>query len=166
MERGTEVNTDSQGDRPARLPPPWFIRAAWAIHRAMYRLTGGRTGLWPATPERWGTFRLHTVGRRSAKERIAILGYHEDGPNLVTLAMNGWMEAEPAWWLNLQAQPDAVLELKGESRLVRARAAQGEERARLWALFRGADDYARRRPTETAVVVLEPRPHVTFPNHD
>jgi len=67
------------------------------------------------------------------------------------------MEAEPAWWLNLQAQPDATLELKGASRAVRARAATGDERARLWALFPGADEYAWRRPTETAVVILEPR---------
>ena len=101
--------------------------------------------------------RLHTVGRRSGKERIAILGYQEDGPNLVTLAMNGWMEAEPAWWLNLQERPDATIELKGESRDVRARRAHDEERARLWALFPEADKYAWRRPGETAVVVLEPR---------
>ena len=49
----------------------------------------------------------------------------EDGPNLVTLAMNGWSSPEPAWWLNLQADPDASVELKAGSRLVRARAATG-----------------------------------------
>jgi deazaflavin-dependent oxidoreductase (nitroreductase family) len=151
------MSPDTTGDRSARLPPNWFIRIAWAIHRAIFRLTGGRRGLWRATPDRWGTLRLHTVGRRSGQERIAILGYHEDGPNLVTLAMNGWMEAEPAWWLNLQAQPEATIELKGGTLAVRARAATGDERARLWALFAEADKYAWRRPTETAVVVLEPR---------
>jgi deazaflavin-dependent oxidoreductase (nitroreductase family) len=148
----------SATERAGRLPPKWFIRLAWAIHRAIYRVTGGRRGLWRATPTRWGTIRLHTVGRRSGAERIAILGYHEDGPNLVTLAMNGWMDPEPAWWLNLQARPEATIELKGETRAVRARAAHGEERTRLWALFPDADKYAWRRPTETAVVVLEPRP--------
>jgi deazaflavin-dependent oxidoreductase (nitroreductase family) len=151
------MDAEPTGDRAARLPPRWFIRAAWAVHRAIFRLTGGRRGLWRATPERWGTLRLHTVGRKSGKERIAILGYQEDGPNLVTLAMNGWMEAEPAWWLNLLAKPDATVELKGASRAVRARSAHGEERARLWALFPEADRYAWRRPGETAVVVLEPR---------
>ena len=151
------MSPDTTGDRSARLPPNWFIRIAWAIHRAIFRLTGGRRGLWRATPDRWGTLRLHTVGRRSGQERIAILGYHEDGPNLVTLAMNGWMEADPAWWLNLQQQPNATVELKGASRAVRARTAHGEERARLWGLFAEADKYAWRRPTETAVVVLEPR---------
>jgi deazaflavin-dependent oxidoreductase (nitroreductase family) len=55
--------------------------------------------------------RLRTVGRRSGQERIAILAYFTDGPNLVTMAMNGWGDPEPAWWLNLQAQPDVVVEL-------------------------------------------------------
>src|SRR5438034_1267489 len=98
-------------------------------------------------------------------KRAAILGYYEDGPNLVTLAMNGWADAEPAWWLNLQAHPDAIVELKNGSRAVRARAAEGEERVRLWAKVRGysgygdnVDAYAALRSSETAVVVLEPRP--------
>jgi F420H(2)-dependent quinone reductase len=143
-----------------RLPPRWFIRVAWAIHRAIHRLSGGRRGLWLVRPGRWGTMRLTTVGRRSGKKRSAILGYYEDGPNLVTMAMNGWGAPEPAWWLNLQAQPDAEVELKSGTRPVRARAAVGEERERLWARFRefgdDPDDYASRRPRRTEVVVLEP----------
>ena len=62
--------------------------------------------------------RLTTVGRRSGKERSVILGYYEDGPNLVTMAMNGWKDAEPAWWLNLQANPEATIELPGGQRRV------------------------------------------------
>ena len=104
--------------------------------------------------------RLTTVGRRSGKERSVILGYYEDGPNLVTLAMNGWAQPEPAWWLNLQANPDATVQLADGSRAVRGRAAEGEERARLWARWQtmgdDVDGYARRRTAETAVVVLEP----------
>ena len=91
-----------------------------------------------------------------------IVGYYEDGPNLVTMAMNGWGEAEPAWWLNLQAHPEAVVELAGGLRReVLGRAATGAEREPLWQrwreLDRNLDDYAARRPRETAVVVLEPR---------
>src|SRR6476619_1736308 len=93
------------------LPPRFVIRAAWAIHRAIYRVTGGRRGLRPPTPTGWGMMRLATTGRRSGTTRHAILGYFEDGPNLVTMAMNGWGEPEPAWWLNLQAQPDTTVEL-------------------------------------------------------
>ncbi len=148
------------GPKGGRLPPAFVIRAAWVIHRAIHRFTGGRRGLWPAKPDKWGTMRLTTVGRRSGKTRRAILGYVEDGPNLVTLAMNGWLAPDPAWWLNLQAQPDAVIELRDGSRPIRARAAEGEERTRLWAMWSalGASDaWAERRPLPTAVVVLEPR---------
>jgi deazaflavin-dependent oxidoreductase (nitroreductase family) len=148
------------------LPPRWVIRSAWIGHRAIHRVTGGRRGLArPTDGGRFGMLRLHTVGRRSGKERVAILGYVEDGRNLVTLAMNGWAAPEPAWWLNLQGHPQAVVDLKGETVPVRARAAVGPERGRLWTLLQehqgyGTDlaAYARRRATETAVVVLEPRP--------
>lgn len=144
------------------LPPRWFVRAAWVIHRAMYRVTGGRKGLWLPKDGKWGAMRLTTVGRQSGRERNAILGYYEDGANLVTLAMNGWAEAEPAWWLNLQAQPDATVELRGGRRAIRGRAARGDEHERLWARWRefgdDLDGYAVRRPAGTAIVVLEPRP--------
>jgi deazaflavin-dependent oxidoreductase (nitroreductase family) len=132
----------TQPKRAPRLPPRWFIRSAWVAHRAIHRFTGGRRGLATPTPGgKFGYLRLKTVGRRSGHERAAILGYYEDGPNLVTLAMNGWADAEPAWWLNLQAHPDAIVELKNGSRKVRARAAEGEERARLWANVRDYSGY-------------------------
>lgn len=149
-------------ERPPRLPPRWFIRLAWQVHRAAFRITGGRRGLWPARAGKWGAMRLTSIGRRSGQERSVILGYIEDGPNLVTLAMNGWGAAEPAWWLNLQAHPEARVQLAGGARDVVARSATGQERARLWERWRAMDEHldhhARRRPAETAVVVLEPRP--------
>ena len=143
------------------VPPRWFVRTAWIVHRAIYRVTFGRIGLWRPKPNRWGTMRLTTVGRRSGRTRVAILGYYEDGPNLVTMAMNGWSDGEPAWWLNLQAHPDATVTLADGVRAVSGRAALGDERARLWARWRemgdDVDGYSKLRSTETAVVVLEPR---------
>ena len=104
--------------------------------------------------------RLTTIGRRTGKERSVILGYFEDGPNLVTMAMNGWSDGEPAWWLNLQAHPEARVGVAGGGYPVRGCAAQGEERSRLWARWqeidKNLDAYAALRSTETAVVVLEP----------
>ena len=149
-------------EKSPSLQPRWFIRSFWVAHRAFYRLTGGRRGLWRPKPDNWGAMRLTTIGRRSGRERSAILGYYEDGPNLVTLAMNGWAKEEPAWWLNLQAHPEASVDLADGRRAVRARAAEGDERARLWARWRDfgddVDAYATRRPSETAVVILEPLP--------
>jgi hypothetical protein len=76
--------------------------------------------------------------------------------------MSGWGAAEPARWLNLQADPRAVVELAGGIRReVHGRPAVGAERERLWQhsreLNKNLDSYAARRPRETAVVVLEPR---------
>jgi deazaflavin-dependent oxidoreductase (nitroreductase family) len=106
--------------------------------------------------------RLRTVGRRSGEERTAILAYFEDGTDLVTMAMNGWADAEPAWWLNLQAHPDVTVDLPGGSRAVHGRAADKDERPRLWARWAGDDKdldaFAARRSRETAVVILSPRP--------
>jgi deazaflavin-dependent oxidoreductase (nitroreductase family) len=89
-----------------------------------------------------------------------MVGYFTDGPDLVTMAMNGWGEAEPAWWLNLQANPEATVVTRDGPEHMRARAALGEERDRLWAKWReidkGLEGYAARRPRETAVVILQP----------
>ena len=148
--------------KPPTLPPRWFIRVAWAVHRGIYRITGGRRGLWLPKPNKWGAMRLTTTGRRTGEKRSVIVGYYEDGPNLVTMAMNGWGEGEPAWWLNLLANPYATVVLANGRRVVTAVAAEGEERARLWAHWREMGDedldaLAKKRSTETAVVVLSPR---------
>ena len=146
----------------ARLPPRWFVVTAWHVHRWIVRASGRRRGLWPPRPGKWGALRLTTKGRRSRKPRSVIIGYYEDGDNIVSMAMNGWSAPEPAWWLNLQASPEAIVELAGGVRReVLGRAAVGDERERLWQRWReldtNLDGYAARRPKETAVVVLEPR---------
>ena len=151
------------GSGKARIPPRWFVVTAWHVHRWIVRITGRRKGLWQPRPGKWGALRLTTTGRRSGEPRSVIIGYYEDGPNLISMAMNGWGPAEPAWWLNLQAHPEADVELGGGARLdVVGRAAEGEERERLWQRWRELDEnldgYAARRPRETAVVVLTPRP--------
>jgi deazaflavin-dependent oxidoreductase (nitroreductase family) len=151
-----------------RLPPRWFIRSAWVVHRALYSVSGGRLGLRSATPDRSGLLRLRTIGRRTGEERGVIVGYVLDGSNLVLVAMNGWADPAPAWWLNLKAHPDAGVDLPGGSREVRARVANEDERPRLWAklagpwavAFGGLDRYAALRSRETPVVILEPRPKV------
>ena len=154
----------------AWLPPRWFVRLAWSTHRGLYRATGGRVGLWRPKANRWGTARLTTTGRRTGQQRSVMVGYFEDGPDLVTMAMNGWAEGEPAWWLNLQAHPVATVDVAGGPRTVKGRAAVGEERSRLWDRWREIDEnldaYAARRPAETAVVILEPLPTDESPAPD
>jgi deazaflavin-dependent oxidoreductase (nitroreductase family) len=157
----TAQHAPAKAERPVPRP---LIKTFWAIHRAIVRVSGGRFGLQqPVAGTRFGMLQLTTIGRRSGRTRVAMVGYFEDGPNLVTLAMNGWGRSEPAWWLNLQADASATVEFPDGSRKVRARAASGAERERLWATFRdypgwGSDLGAltARRPGETAIVVLEP----------
>ncbi len=147
------------------IPPRWFVLTAWSTHRNLYRMTGGRVGLRRAKGNRYGMMRLTTTGRSTGEDRSVILGYFDDGPDLVTMAMNGWADGEPAWWLNLQAHPEARVDLRAGQHKVRCRAAEGEERSRLWDRWREIDEnldgYAALRSTETAVVILEPSSGVT-----
>jgi F420H(2)-dependent quinone reductase len=156
---------DTEAPRPPRLPPPWVKHAAWRVHRALYKLSGGRFLWTPENKRGWGALRLTAIGRKSGQERSVLLGYLDDGPNLVVLAMNGWDEGHPAWWLNLEANPDAVVRLAdGTDRPVRAVEATGEERDRLWRLWTAVeaplDGWAGGRTTETPVIVFEPRPAI------
>lgn len=161
MANSSHTPTREPSTSNPRLPPRWIMRLFWHGHRGLYRLTGGRLGLWRPKPDGWGTVRLRTIGRRTGRERNVMVGYFEDGPNLVTMAMNGWGEGDPAWWLNLQAHPQVRVDHVDGPRLVTGRAAHGDERERLWARWReidkNLDAYAARRSSETAVVVLEPR---------
>ena len=158
------MTVDATREKPSPKVPHWLIRTIWFLHRRAYALTGGRFGLRTPAERRWGMLRMHTVGRQSGRERIAILGYIEDGPNILVAAMNGWMDPEPAWWLNLQAHPDATIQLPDcEVRAVVAGAAPAGERERLWqrfvdlgtTAFTHANAAARAR--ETAIVVLAPK---------
>lgn len=156
--------TVTQKQEPA-LPPRALIRAFWATHKMVVRLSLGRIGLWrPRAGKRFGVMGLTTVGRRSGRPRMVIIGYFEDGPNLISLAMNGWAEAEPAWWLNLKTRPEATVLLPTGERAVVARSAEGDERQRLWAKVSDypgwgddLDDLAAQRTTNTSVVVFESR---------
>ena len=131
------------------------------VHRAILRVSRGRWGLWPPREDRYGTMVLHTVGRRTGRPHDVIVGYAQEGPDVVTVAMNGWGEGHPAWWLNLQAHPETTVDLPDGPRAVRARAARDDERDRLWCTWLRFDPkfdaYASHRRTETVLVVLEPR---------
>ncbi|GAA0518613.1 nitroreductase [Paractinoplanes deccanensis] len=148
----------------ATLPPRWFVRGAWVAHKALLRVSADRIGMSTPTPGgQFGYLRLHTVGRRSGTPRAVVLGYIEDGDRLVTLAMNGWDAADPGWWHNLRARPEATVDLAGgETRAVTAHEATGDERDRLWAAlhdytgYGDLDAHAAKRGRATAVVVLSP----------
>ena len=148
-------------DRPGvRVPPRWVVTTAWRVHRGLLRLTRHRAFLWtPRNKRGWGALELTTTGRRSGQPRTVVVGYLEDGPRLVLLAMNGWAEGHPLWWLNLHTTPTATVRLaKSAPTPVTSHLATGDEHDRLWALWRSVepklDEYAALRSTSTDVVVL------------
>lgn len=151
---------NTQTTEPPKLPPAWFKHGFWRVHRFVYRILGARVLWTPKSKRGWGAMHLTTVGRRSGERRGVIVGYIEDDSSPVVLAMNGWDEGQPAWWLNLEAHPDAVVRLKGQpERTVRARRVEGDERDRLWRRWaeidEGLDAYAASRSADTPVVVFE-----------
>lgn len=160
MPSNNERASDKHDRRSPFLPPRWFVVTFWHGHRTLVRATRGRLGLWRPKADRWGALWLTTTGRRSGRSRQVLVGYFEDGDNIVTMAMNGWGAAEPAWWLNLQAHADATVRTRDGVRQMRAHRAVGAERERLWSRWaeidKHLDAYAARRPNETAVVVFEP----------
>ena len=129
-----------------------------ALHRFLYRASGGRIG-----GKLWGlqVVLLTTTGRKSGKQRTVPLCSLRDGENVVVIASYGGLDQPPAWWLNLEASPHAELLAGRERRTVTARDAGLEERARLWAEITsrapGYLEYERRTEREIPVVILRPR---------
>jgi len=133
------------------------LRTVGALHRAVYRATGGRVG-----GRIWGLsiLLLTTTGRRTGRLRTTPLCFLPDGGSLVVVASNGGLPWFPAWWLNLQAQPRATVRVGRACRAVVARPASLEERARLWAAITtiapGYLEYERRAPREIPLAILQP----------
>ncbi len=103
---------------------------------------------------------LGTQGRKSGKRRTTPLLYLRDGDNMVVVASNGGTSSQPAWWLNLQASPEAAAQVGGRRLHVRAEAVGGEERRRLWGrlvqMYGPYEGYQRKTDREIPVVVLRP----------
>jgi deazaflavin-dependent oxidoreductase (nitroreductase family) len=144
----------SAGERLLRT----LAGVAWKIHIRLYRLSGGAIG---GRIGRAPVLLLTTTGRKTGQRRTAPLLYLADGERLVVVASNGGAPRHPAWFLNLEATPQAEVQLRRDHRPVRGRQATAEERKSYWpqlvAIYRSYDSYQRRTSREIPVVVLEPR---------
>ena len=139
----------------------WLLALITALHRWLYRATRGAIG--HRVPLlNWRSLLLTHLGRKTGRARTIPLLYVPDGARLVVVGSNAGDAKPPAWWLNLEAHPEARVQVGARELAVRARRAEGEERARLWrALVASYRDYARyerktRATRELPVVVLEP----------
>jgi deazaflavin-dependent oxidoreductase (nitroreductase family) len=136
------------------------LRWAGKMNVPVYRLTGGRLmGKVNEAP----VLLLTTTGRKSGQKRTAPVVYLEDGSHLSVINTNAGNAKLPAWSLNLQANPEAEVEVGRRRITVRARAAEGEERAELWRKhneqYGGFDEYKDELPGDRpiTVFVLDPR---------
>ncbi len=102
---------------------------------------------------------LTTTGRKSGKKRITPLIYGVHGNDHMVVASNGGSPTPPTWYLNLEADPEAELQVLGDRFKVRARDATPEEKPELWKVMTAQwpyyDDYQRITEREIPVVVLE-----------
>lgn len=134
------------------------LRWAGKLNIPLYRLSGGRIGGSLAGSP---VLLLNTIGRKSGEPRTAPVVYLADGERQVVIGSNAGHRNEPAWSFNLKANPEAEVEIGRKRHPVRARIAEGEERAEFWRKineqYSGFDDYEARTDREIAVFVLEPR---------
>ena len=135
-----------------------IARVGFDAHKHVYRLTGGLIGhhVGPLP-----ILLLDHVGRKSGKQRTTPLLYVKDGDDLAVIASKGGAPKHPAWYLNLMANPDTVVQVGRRRIPVHARVATGAIRKRLWEkavkTYGGYEGYQRRTAREIPVVLLEPR---------
>jgi deazaflavin-dependent oxidoreductase (nitroreductase family) len=133
------------------------LRWAGKLNVPVYRATGGRLmGRVGKAP----VLLLTTTGRKSGQKRTAPVVYLADGERMIVIGSNAGNDRVPAWSLNLKANPEAEAEVGRKRMKVRARVAEGEERAELWRRcndqYAGFDDYEARTDRPISLFVLEP----------
>jgi F420H(2)-dependent quinone reductase len=134
------------------------LRWTGRLNVPLYRLSGGRIG---GRISKAPVLLLTTTGRKSGQPRTAPVVYLAEGDGLVVIGSNAGHNRTPAWSLNLKSNPEADVEIGRQRSLVRARVAEGEERAELWRKhneqYSGFDEYEARTDRDIALFVLEPR---------
>jgi deazaflavin-dependent oxidoreductase (nitroreductase family) len=126
-------------------------------HIRAYRDTDGRVGyIWNGVP----TLLLTMTGRRSGRELTSALIFGRDGDDYLVVASKGGAPNHPLWYLNLQANPQAKIQVKGEELAVAARTASADQKPRLWKimtdLWPNYDAYQSRTSRDIPLVVLSP----------
>jgi len=135
------------------------LRRVMKGHTLAYRATRGVIGhRFPGSPP---MLLLEHVGAKSGTLRTSPLVYVRDGDDVVIVASKGGHPKHPAWYHNLKANPDTIVQIGSERRPVRARVATAGERGRLWnravQTYGGYGGYQQRTDREIPLVVLERR---------
>lgn len=150
---------NASSSRPGAVPD-WIVN-----HLRVYAESPAKGHLWDATAAGGRadtpTLLLTTTGRKSGRQITMPLIYGRDGDRFIIVGSKGGAPGHPAWYLNLQAQPQAHIQVAEKHYDVRARSAEGEERSRLWSLMEDLyppyDSYQKRTDRVIPVIVLEPQ---------
>lgn len=126
-------------------------------HVRAYRETGGETGyLWNGVP----TLLLTVTGRRTGRQLTSALIFGRDGDDYLVVASMGGAPMHPPWYVNLQANPAARIQVRGDELAVVARTASAAEKPRLWKIMTDQwpnyDVYQSRTERDIPVVILRP----------
>jgi len=144
--------------RSSQLMGAAGLRLTGKLNVPLYRISRGRLGGRIADAP---VLLLTTTGRKSGEPRTVPVVYLDDGGRISVIGSNAGHGRTPAWSLNLQANPDAEIEVGRRRQKVRARVTDGEERAELWRRhveqYSGFDEYEARTDRDIALFVLEPR---------
>jgi len=142
------------------MPTDLSLKTMNAVHRVALKLSGGRVG-WTAAG--MPVVEVTTTGRKSGQPRTVMLtSPYQEGSTWAIVASRGGDDRAPAWYLNIEADPNIDVAFQGgpKERIV-ARIAGAEERARLWPLITGSQaryaGYQKRTTREIPVVLLDRR---------
>jgi deazaflavin-dependent oxidoreductase (nitroreductase family) len=126
-------------------------------HVDRYRATDGEEGYsWQK-----GTtiLLLTTRGRKTGAERTTPLIFERNGDDFLIVASRGGTDEPPGWYVNLQAEPDVQVQVRGDVFRAHARDATPEEQPELWrkmaAVWPDYDEYQKKTERKIPVVVLE-----------
>jgi deazaflavin-dependent oxidoreductase (nitroreductase family) len=150
---GQAIPTEDEPSREQESTMPLYGKE----HIERYEATDGAEG------HDWvngvTTLLLHTTGRKSGRDYTHALIYREHDGDYLIVASKGGAPEPPEWFLNLQAQPEVTVQIKGDKFAARARVADSGEKPELWKLmvevWPDYDEYQKKTDREIPVVVLE-----------
>jgi deazaflavin-dependent oxidoreductase (nitroreductase family) len=153
----TGSERESSNERDLSGPARLALKLGSGAHAGVYRATGGKLfGRIGKSP----ILLLNTVGRKSGRKRTSPLLYVVNDEDFVVIASKGGAPTHPAWYLNLRANPDAMVEVGDREVRVRAEEADSEEKARLWQkmveMYPTYEDYQEKTEREIPLLVLHP----------
>lgn len=144
------------GRRPSKLSAA-LQNALTSIHTFVYSKTDGAIG---GRMVNCPVLLLTTTGRKTNRQRTVPLLYLADGGDVVLVASNGGATKHPTWWLNLESNSEAQIQVRSIKHRVRAEKASAEEKQRLWprlvAMYPGYKRYQEITTRDIPVVILRP----------